>query len=85
MSHISRAEWTGVLQDAAADLNAIIDEIASGDLVFENLETSQRSELEYLSHRVNELRDMIVADAAALSASAADPYREFRLRKADLI
>lgn len=52
--------WLGILQDAAADLNAIIDEIASGDLVFENLETSQRSELEYLCHRINETRDGIV-------------------------
>lgn len=85
MPQISSAEWTGVLQDAAADLNAIIDEIASGDLVFESLETSQRSELEYLSHRVNELRDMIVADNAASSVAVSDPYREFRLRKADLI
>jgi len=85
MSQISRAEWTGVLQDAAADLNAIIDEIASGDLVFENLETSQRSELEYLSHRVNELRDEIVKANEPEPEFVADPYKEFRHLKHEVL
>ena len=46
--------WLGILQDAATDLNAIIDEIATGYLIYQNIDDGHRSELEYLCHRINE-------------------------------
>ena len=39
--------WLGILQDAAADLNAIIDEISTGYLIYQNIDEGMRHELEY--------------------------------------
>lgn len=77
--------WLGILQDAAADLNAIIDEIATGYLNFQNVDEGYRQELEYLCHRINETRDGIVKACEPEPAFVADPYKEFRHGKADLI
>ena len=77
--------WLGILQDAAADLNAIIDEIANGYLIYQNLDEGCRHELEYLCHRINETRDEIVRANEPEPEFVADPYKEFRHLKSEVL
>ena len=77
--------WTGILQDAAADLNAIIDEITRGYLIYRNIDDGQRHELEYLCHRINETRDGIVKANEPEPEFVADPYKEFRHSKHEVL
>lgn len=77
--------WLGILQDAASDLNAIIDEIATGYLIYQNIDEGQRSELEYLCHRINETRDGIVKACEPEPEFVADPYKEFRHLKHEVL
>lgn len=85
MRPISRNEWTGLLQDAATDLLAIINEIADGDLIFENIDADLRRELEWLGHRVMEARDKIVAESEIHQAQSGDPNSEHRLLKHEVL
>ena len=77
--------WLGILQDAAADLNAIIDEIANGYLIYQNIDEGCRHELEYLCHRINETRDEIVRANEPEPEFVADPYKEFRHLKSEVL
>lgn len=48
--------WLGILQIGPSDLNAIMNEIATGYLIYQNIDDGHRSELEYLCHRINGTR-----------------------------
>ncbi len=77
--------WLGILQDAASDLNAIIDEITTGYLIYRNIDEGMRHELEYLCHRINETRDGIVKANEPEPEFVADPYKEFRHSKHEVL
>ena len=77
--------WLGILQDAATDLNAIIDEISTGYLIYQNIDEGMRHELEYLCHRINETRDGIVKANEPEPEFVADAFKEFRHSKHEVL